>query len=72
MIKQLFSILTIFVLFSVIIITLGCGDKVNISNSAGNEHGLLVDGQNSGGHVNDRKRVSASTEIDVGELDSSP
>ncbi len=72
MIKQLFSILTTVALLFIVITALGCGARVTIGNSAGNEHGLLVDGQNSGGHVNDRKRVSTSTEIDVGALEASP
>ncbi len=55
----------------VVILALGCADKVVLINGSGNEHGLLVDGANSSGHVNDRKRVSSNTKIDVGALESS-
>ena len=54
-----------------VILVFGCDDKVNIVNGSGNEQGLLVDGANSSGHVNDRKRVSTSTSIDVGKLEAS-
>ena len=57
-------------LLLIVFLSFGC-DKVILGNSAGHEHGLLVDGQNSSGHVNDRSRVSAATTIDVGELDAS-
>ncbi len=52
----------------VVILVIGCADKVVILNDSGNENGLLVDGANSSGHVNDRKRVSSNTKIDVGSL----
>lgn len=68
MLKQLFCVFTKTTLLIVVLISLGCGDKVTIGNSAGNEHGLLVDGQNTSGHVNDRVRVSGNTAIDVGKL----
>ena len=71
--KKLFLINSarIGILIAAVIVS-GCSsDKVVLSNSAGNEHGLLVDGQNDSGHVNDRKRLSANTTISVGELTSS-
>jgi hypothetical protein len=71
MIKRYFSFQAKIALLLIVITIFGCGDKVTIGNSAGNEHGLLVDGQNSAGHVNDRKRVSGSTNIDVGNLEAS-
>jgi hypothetical protein len=66
--------LFIFVKISLMIVVLlafGCEDRVIIGNSAGNEHGLLADGHNSSGHVNDRVRKSASTTINVGQLEAS-
>jgi len=72
MFNRRFYYLFLTALMMAVLVSLGCGDKVNIGNSAGNEHGLLVDGQNSSGHVNDRARVGTSTTLDVGKLDASP
>jgi hypothetical protein len=71
MLKRLFSYFAIVMLMFTALITLGCGDNVTFDNSPGNEHGLLVDGQSSSGHVNDRARVGTSTTLDVGKLDAS-
>ncbi len=69
--KKINHIQILIVLLSVLMTTLGCADKVRIRNSAGEEHGLLVDGQSNSGHVNDRDRVSTSITIDVGKLRAS-
>ncbi len=69
--KNINRVQILLVLLSVVMTTLVCTDKVRIKNGAGMEHGLLVDGKNNSGHVNDRDRVSTSTTIDVGKLHSS-
>lgn len=46
----------------------GCGDRVTISNSAGDQHGLLIDGDTAVGPDNDQGFVSAGTTIRVGRI----
>jgi len=45
-----------------------CGDTVTISNGSGQPVGLLVDGQDSGGRVDDRAFTSPASPIAVGAL----
>ncbi len=48
----------------------GCADQLNISNGSGNEVGVLVDGQDGGGAVNDRGFLTAGASVGVGTLSS--
>ena len=43
-------------------------DTVNVTQSSGNEIGLMVDGQDINGFVNDKKFISNNTNINVGKL----
>ena len=45
-----------------------CSDDIILSNSAGNQHGLLVDGLKGGNDSNDETFTSNSTTIDVGNF----
>ncbi len=49
----------------------GCGDDVDLSNTSGNEHGVLLDGEDSTGQLNDKTFVTASDTVDVGNIDTS-
>lgn len=57
----------------VICVTLlyGCGDDVLLSNTSGNENGILLDGEDSSGQLNDKTYTSANTKIDVGSVSPS-
>jgi hypothetical protein len=46
----------------------GCGDQLNISNGAGSEVGLLLDGQDSSGTVDDRGFVTTAAALGVGKI----
>jgi hypothetical protein len=46
----------------------GCGDQLNISNGAGSEVGILLDGQDAAGAVNDRGILTTAAALGVGEL----
>ncbi|HMS85546.1 MAG TPA: hypothetical protein PKD12_18040 [Nitrospira sp.] len=56
----------------VVLFLTGCNDTVNVVNGSGQPVGLLVDGQDSGGQLNDRAFVSAASPLNVGQLSSSP
>jgi hypothetical protein len=56
----------------VMIFLAGCDDTINVTNGSGQPVGLMVDGQDSGGLVNDRSFISAASPISVGMLSSSP
>ena len=57
----------------VICVTLlyGCGDDVLLSNTSGNENGILLDGEDSSGQLNDKAYTSSNTKIDVGSVSPS-
>jgi hypothetical protein len=50
----------------------GCDDTVNVTNSSGQPMGLMVDGQDSSGVLNDRGFVSSASAIGVGALSLAP
>jgi len=47
---------------------LGCQDTLQISGGSGNEVGVLVDGQDSAGAVNDRGFLTSAASVGVGNL----
>jgi hypothetical protein len=53
-----------------ILAAVACVDKVALSGTSGNPNGLLVDGQESSGQVNDSGFVSTNNTIPVGKLAS--
>ena len=60
--------LSILVCQFIILLLTGCNDTVNVTNSSGQAVGLMVDGQDSSGVVNDRGFVSSASAIGVGTL----
>ncbi len=56
---------------SIIILTIGCGDTINVSNGSGQPVGLLVDGQDASGPFSDRSFISTAAAIGVGTLSTS-
>ncbi|HRC85787.1 MAG TPA: hypothetical protein PK413_09285 [Thermoanaerobaculia bacterium] len=46
----------------------GCADRLTPSGASGSEVGVLLDGRDSAGEVNDRGFVSSASPIDVGNL----
>lgn len=46
----------------------GSGDQLNISNPAGSDVGILLDGQDAAGAVNDRGFVTAAAALGVGTI----
>ena len=55
---------------ALLMLLFGCAkeDKINVTNSSSNATGLIVDGQDSTGVVNDRYFASTNTTIHVGQL----
>ena len=49
----------------------GCGDQIHISNTAGQPVGLLIDGRNAAGPINDRTVVTTAATVGVGEITAS-
>jgi len=77
--KKRFDIQTVlvFALQLIFLMLVGCydiknkvkkNDIVNVRNGSGNAIGLMVDGQDVAGSVNDSAHISTNTAIDVGEL----
>jgi hypothetical protein len=70
-----FGIPWIFGILLIFILRIGYADTntdiVNIINNSGNEIGLIVDGQNSSGFVNDKNYPSTSNAIDIGQFNLS-
>ena len=54
----------------VILFLAGC-DTINVINGSGQPVGVMVDGQDSGGQINDRTVISAASAIGVGGLSAS-
>jgi uncharacterized protein YcfL len=52
---------------SILLLT-GCNDTINVTNGSGQAVGLMADGQDSSGIVNDRSYISAATAINIGAL----
>jgi hypothetical protein len=50
----------------------GCQDTLQISGGSGNEVGAIVDGQDSGGTVNDRGFLTVAASVGVGNLSAGP
>jgi hypothetical protein len=51
----------------------GCADKVTLANTSASEKGIMVDGQSSGGQVNDQSQtLAANGPFGVGQLTASP
>jgi hypothetical protein len=48
----------------------GCGDQLNIGNGSGADVGILLDGQDSAGAVNDRGFVTVAAALGVGKISS--
>jgi hypothetical protein len=48
-----------------------CQDRVNLANGSGSETGVLVDGQDSAGAVNDRGFLTTAQSVEVGKLSAS-
>jgi hypothetical protein len=46
----------------------GCNDTINVTNGSGQPVGLMADGQDSSGIVNDRSYISTATAINIGAL----
>ena len=49
----------------------GCGDDVELSNTSGMGNGVLIDGQDSTGQLNDKTFLSSGDIVDVGDVDPS-
>ena len=49
----------------------GCGDDVELSNTSGSERGVLIDGQDSTGQLNDKTFISNTDIVDVGNVEPS-
>lgn len=58
-------------LFPTLMFLAGC-DTINVINGSGHPVGVMVDGQDSGGQINDRTVISAASAIGVGGLSASP
>ncbi len=48
--------------------TVGCSDRLDVSNGAGAETGVLVDGRDGGGDVNDRGFLTNAATVEVTNL----
>jgi hypothetical protein len=53
------------------LLLVACGDAVQLNNTAGNENGILVDGQFQSGATNDHTFVSTSAKLGIGKVDAS-
>lgn len=60
--------LLVFGWVSLLVLSTGCADRLNVSGSAGGEVGVLLDGRDGAADVNDRGHLSAATPIGVGNL----
>ena len=56
--------------FPLLMLLTGC-DTINVINGSGQPVGVMVDGQDSGGQINDRTVISAASAIGVGGLSAS-
>lgn len=66
------SIVAIAALSAMLSLTGCAGDTVNVANGSGQSIGLMVDGQDAGGVVNDRAFIAAGPGIGVGTLSPAP
>ncbi len=55
-------------LSAAVVPAVGCADRLNISNTAGAEVGVLVDGHDGGGEVNDRGFLTSAATLEVSNL----
>jgi len=60
--------LFLFIFQLIILLLAGCNDTINVTNGSGQAVGLMVDGQESSGVINDRSFVSNVPAIGVGAL----
>ena len=71
--SRVFPLLIILIIAFLSVSLSGCADKVTLANTSAAEKGIMVDGQDSSGQVNDRSQVlAANGPFGVGQLTASP
>ncbi len=69
--SQLVRLTFLFAALTGTVVLAGCGDAVQLTNTSGNENGIMVDGQFQSGPTNDHTFVATSDKIGIGKVDAS-